>query len=86
MDDVDRQRTAALERVKTRRDFTTHCVAYVMVNSFLVLIWAVTGASYFWPIWSIGGGGVGVAMNAWSVYLQKPITEEDIRHEMERGV
>jgi hypothetical protein len=72
--------------VKAKRDFKAHCVVYVMVNLLLVVIWAVTGPGYFWPIWPIAGWGIGLAMIGWTVYMQKPITEDDIRHEMERGL
>jgi len=33
---------------------------YVLVNMFLVLVWAATGGGYFWPIWPILGWGLGV--------------------------
>jgi uncharacterized protein DUF1707/2TM domain-containing protein len=37
-----------------------HIRAYVAVCSMLVVIWALTGAGYFWPIWPILGWGIGV--------------------------
>ncbi len=30
-----------------------HAGAYLLVNAVLVVIWAATGAGYFWPIWTI---------------------------------
>jgi hypothetical protein len=36
----------ALTRVKKRRDFQSHVVAYVVINVALWVIWAVTGAGY----------------------------------------
>lgn len=30
---------------------------------FFIVIWAVTGAGYFWPVWPILGWGLGVALN-----------------------
>lgn len=36
---------------------------YVVVNVFLVLIWAVGGFGYFWPIWPILGWGLGVVLS-----------------------
>lgn len=78
------RRDAAIERLKARRDFTTHAAAYVIVNAGLVGIWALSGAGYFWPIWPILGWGIGLALNAWAVFVQKPITEDDIRAEMNR--
>ncbi len=83
MEDVDNRREAAVERLKAKRDFSTHLAVYIIVNAMLVAIWAVSGAGYFWPIWPLLGWGIGVAINAWTVYFQRSITEADIRHEME---
>ena len=82
MDD-DFQREQAIERLKEKRDFRTHVVAYVVVDAFLVLVWALTGAGYFWPIWVIGGWSIGLVLHAWNAFGSLPITEEEIRREME---
>ena len=67
MDDQAESREVAIKRVKARRDFKTHVVVYVLVNALLVVIWAFSGAGYFWPIWIIAGWGIGLAFNAWHV-------------------
>ena len=77
-------RDQALERLKKKRDFRGHVFIYVAVNAMLVVIWAVTGSGFFWPIFPILGWGVGVAANAWDVYGRKPISEDEIRREAER--
>lgn len=78
-------RDQALAQLKKRRDFHGHLLAYVLVNAFLVVIWAAIGVQvFFWPIFPIAGWGIGVAMNAWDVYWRHPITETDIKHEIER--
>jgi hypothetical protein len=77
-------REQAIERLKKKRDFKTHVLVYVSVNAFLVVIWAVTGGDYFWPIFPILGWGLGVLANAWDVYGRKPISEEEIRREADR--
>jgi hypothetical protein len=77
-------REKAVERLKKKRDFTTHVFIYVAVNAFLVAIWAVTGAGYFWPIFPILGWGIAVIANAWDVYGRKPFSEEEIRREADR--
>ena len=79
-------RNQALERLKKKRDFRTHVLIYVLVNAFLVVIWAVTsdGDTLFWPIFPILGWGIGLAANAWDVYGRKPITEDEIRREQDR--
>jgi 2TM domain len=79
-------RNQAVERLKKKRDFKTHVLIYVLVNAFLIVIWAVTsgGDTLFWPIFPILGWGVGLAANAWDVYGRKPITEDEIRREQDR--
>jgi hypothetical protein len=84
MDDTEQQRRAAIERLKNRRGFAPHLVAFVVVNAFLVLIWATTGGGYFWPVWVIGLWGIGLVMHAWTAFVQKPITEDDVQREIER--
>lgn len=85
MDDRDERREAAVKRVKAKRDFRTHAATYVIVNVMLVGVWALSGAGYFWPIWVMAGWGVGLALNGWTVYFEKPISEDEIRREMEHG-
>jgi uncharacterized ion transporter superfamily protein YfcC len=77
-------RDKAVRQLKKQRDFRGHLLIYVLVNAFLVVIWAVTSHGFFWPIFPIVGWGIGVAMNAWDVYGRPEIGEEDIKHEMER--
>lgn len=80
----DELREQAIQRLKKKRDFKTHLVIYFVVNAFLVVIWAVTSAGFFWPIFPILGWGIGVVANAWDVYGRKPISEDEIRREADR--
>ena len=82
IDQDDRLRQLAIERLKKRSEFGAHLLAYVLVNTFFVAIWAVTGNGFFWPIFPILGWGIGLAFNAWDVY-RRPPTEERIRREIE---
>ncbi len=83
-DDEAALREQAVKRLKKRRDFYNHLAAYVTVNAFLILIWAITGAGYFWPVFCLGFWGIGVVMNAWDVYRMPDFDEQKIRHEMDR--
>jgi class 3 adenylate cyclase len=44
-----------------RQSFKIHLTLYVLVNVFLIGIWAASGGGYFWPVWSILGWGLAVA-------------------------
>jgi class 3 adenylate cyclase len=44
-----------------RQSFKIHLTLYLLVNAFLVGIWAASGGGYFWPVWSILGWGIAVA-------------------------
>jgi hypothetical protein len=74
----------ARKRVTDRRDFGSHLVVYLVFNSFLVLIWAITGGGYFWPIWLIAPWGVGIVMHGWEAYIRRPVTDADIEAELRR--
>jgi len=83
MDNQER-RDAAIKRIKDKRDFRTHVVSYVVVNLFLVGVWAVSGGGYFWPGWVMAGWGIGLVLHWWQTYRgERPITEEDIQREMD---
>lgn len=84
-EDADSRRAAAIKRAKAKRRFRNHVAIYSIVNAVVVVAWAVSGARYFWPIWPILGWGIGLATHGWSAYFAKPISEEDIRREMDRG-
>ena len=36
-------------------------------------------------MWPILGWGIGIVIHYWTVFKQKPITEDEIRREMEHG-
>jgi 2TM domain len=81
--DVLRER--AIKRLKKRRDFSGHLLVYVLVNAFLVVIWAMTDPDgFFWPVFPIVGWGIGVVLNAWDVYHNDEFDQEQIRREIER--
>jgi hypothetical protein len=80
------RREAAIKRLKDKRDFRRHVLVYVVVNGFLVLIWLLTSpGGYFWPIWVLGGWGIGLVFHGYDAYVRRPITEADIEREMYRG-
>lgn len=73
---------SARKRVERKRKFVGDVVAYVVVNLFLIGIWAVGGAGYFWPGWVLAGWGVLLVLDAWNVYGRRPVTEADVEKEL----
>jgi len=78
------EREQALLSLKKRRDLQAHVVSYLVVNAALWAIWAATGAGYPWPAWVTGAWAIGLLLNAWDVYLRRPITDAEVQHEIER--
>ena len=84
MDD-DELRKRAVKRIKEKREFGTHMVAYVVVNGFFIGIWALTGHGYFWPAWVLLGWGIGIVLHGANMILEgRPMREKDIEREMRR--
>jgi hypothetical protein len=48
-------RACAVKRWKKQRDFRIHLLMYLLVNGSLIVIWAMTGAGFFWPVFPIVG-------------------------------
>jgi hypothetical protein len=83
--ELGERRKAAIKRLKAKRGFKAHLAIFVAVNTLLLVIWASSGSTYFWPIWVLLGWGIGLGFHGWSVYYRLPISEDEIRREMERG-
>jgi hypothetical protein len=48
-------REQAIRAVKRKREFRAHVTIYLIVNAFLIVVWYLSGAGYFWPGWVLGG-------------------------------
>jgi 2TM domain-containing protein len=78
-------RKEAVASIKRKQGFKQTVLAYVLVNIALVIVWAATGAGYFWPGWVIGGWGIGLAFQAYDAYgRRRTIGEDEIASEMQR--
>ncbi|WP_159792891.1 2TM domain-containing protein [Puerhibacterium puerhi] len=78
----DDLRALAVRCLRAKRELATHAVAYVLVNAMLVVFWFITGASFFWPVFSILGWGIGLVFHAWDVLAPGP-SEARIQAEMD---
>jgi fatty acid desaturase len=81
MSDYERARA----RLTRKRKFRGDVVAYVVINAFLVGIWAVTGSGSFWPGWVLAGWGVLLVLDGWDAYFRYDVTEADIQREMHKS-
>jgi 2TM domain len=78
-------REQAVASIKKKRGFKQTVLAYVVINIALVIIWAATGADYFWPAWVIGGWGIGLVFQGYDAYgRRQSITEDEISGEMQK--
>src|SRR5258707_11538207 len=57
------------QHVRKLSRFYTDALIYGVVNVGLILIWAISGGGYFWPIWVIIGWGIGLGVHAFSLGL-----------------
>lgn len=77
-------RERAIARLKKKHDLAAHALVYVLVNTFIVVIWAVTSSGFFWPIFPMAGWGIGLVMNAWDVWRGDSVDEDAIDREIAR--
>jgi len=62
------KRRHAREVAEARYGFRWHLPIYVLVNGFLVVVWAVSGVSFFWPIFPLVFWGMGLFAHYWGAY------------------
>ncbi len=79
-------REYALSRLKAKRDFKSLLGSAAVVSAIVIVIWALSDRGYFWPIWVMFGFGIALLFGGWRAYgpSQGPITEDEIRREMEK--
>ena len=82
---MDDGRERAIRRLQAKRGFRRHLVVYAVINASLAVTWGLTPGGYFWPLWPMVGWGIGLALHGWGVYGERPITEAEIQHEMEKA-
>ena len=82
--DTSPEYSQAKARAEKKRKFRADLVAYIVINAFLVVVWAITGHGYFWPGWVLGVWGVFLILGAWDVRFRREVTDEEIRRELHR--
>ena len=85
---TEQRHELAIKRLKAKSDFKKHLLAYVAVNTMLIVIWAFTNAGQpwprgiFWPIFPIVGWGAGLVIHGYVTYRGNVDNEEKIQREM----
>jgi 2TM domain len=84
--ETEELRSEALRRIKRKRDFVGHVVLYVLINAGLWVVWALDGAKTndVWPAWVTGIWLVILVLDAYKIYKQRPISDQQIEDEMGR--
>lgn len=77
-------RDLAVDRLKKKAEFRMHVLIYALVNGMIVLIWAMTGAGFFWPVFPLAGWGIGLVAHAVETFGHDTPTEDEISQEMDR--
>lgn len=79
-------RERALRRLKAQRAFRGLVITSIGVLALMVVIWAVSGGGYFWPIWVVFGLGIALITTAWQAYGPRDheISEDEIKREMDK--
>jgi hypothetical protein len=78
-------RTAAITRLRKKREFLQHASAYVLVNLALTVIWLLTTpGGFYWPMFPLLGWGIGIVFHAVDAYAGAAPSEDQIRREMQR--
>ena len=75
----------ARRRLERKSKFRGDVFAYIIINLFLIGIWAVSGFGYFWPGWVLAGWGVLLGLDAWNVFNRRPVTDADVEAELRRN-
>jgi hypothetical protein len=61
-------------------------INYLWVNTLLVVVWALSGFGFFWPIYSLLGWGAALLIQGWKITHphRDAFSEEEINREIER--
>ncbi|MBA3864934.1 MAG: 2TM domain-containing protein [Solirubrobacterales bacterium] len=83
IDTTENARELAIQRLKMKQDFKGMAAGGAFAILVTIVIWALSGAGYFWPVWVILGVAVGVVATGWKVYgPSNRISEGDVQREM----
>jgi len=62
----------AEERAHARRDAMLLTLTGPIITAILLVVWAVAGAGYFWPMWPMLGMSIAVLVALWRAFGPLP--------------
>jgi uncharacterized RDD family membrane protein YckC len=82
--EISSDRDEAIRRLTARHHLQQSGISFLGLTVVLIVIWAVSGAGEFWPVFPILAFAFAFASQAVAVYTHKGITEQDIQKELAR--
>lgn len=79
-------RAEAIHRIKSRNALWRTAGTFVIIWLGLIVVWALSGAGYFWPAWAIGGMAIALVFMAFGTFGPRSSgpTEAQIDAEMKK--
>ena len=84
MESEQELRAQARKRAEDKLGFYVHLTFFIVVNSFLFILWWLSGGGFPWPLIVLGFWGIGLAAHAIGVYGSGRITENMAEREYQR--
>ena len=82
---IDEQsRRHAISRLSRKRAYRHQVINYLWVNALLIVVWALSGFGFFWPIYSLLGWGAALLIQGWKI-LTLIVTRSVKRRSIERS-
>jgi hypothetical protein len=86
IDTEENARELAIQRLKMNQDFRGVAAGGAFAIVVTVVIWALGGGGYFWPVWVVLGVAIGAVTTGWKAYgPSNRITEADVQRELGNG-
>lgn len=82
----EESRRHAISRLSRKRAYRHQVINYLWVNSLLIVVWALTGYGFFWPIYPLFGWGGSLCIQGWKITHpnRHSFSEDEINREIER--
>ena len=79
-------RRHAISRLSRKRAYRHQVINYLWVNGLLIVVWALTGFGFFWPIYPLLGWGAALLIQRCKMTHphRHSFSEEEIYREIER--